>query len=78
MYQSGEEIKTGDRVLFHREAGYIELVASELTGESDNDWFIREYGGGIMIVERVAGRSFISADQIPECEDLEFVSRATA
>jgi len=29
-----------------------------------------------MILERVTGRTFIPADQIDDCEDLEFVSRA--
>jgi hypothetical protein len=76
-YQSGEEIKKGDRVLFHREPGQIELVALEL-GDPETDWFTQEYGGGVMILERVSGRTFIPADQIDECEDLEFVSRADA
>jgi len=77
-YQSGEEIKKGDRVLFHREHGQIDLVAAELTGEPENDWHMREHGGGIMILEGVQGHTFIPAGQISECEDLEFVSRADA
>jgi hypothetical protein len=76
-YQSGEEIKKGDRVLFHREPGQIELVAVEL-GDPETDWFMQEYGGGVMILERVSGRTFIPADQIDECKDLEFVSSADA
>ena len=74
-YQSGEEIKKGDHVLFHREPGRIELVAKEL-GDAETDWFIGEYGGDVMVLEGVAGRTFITADQLPEYEDLEFVSRA--
>lgn len=74
-YQSGEEIKKGDRVLFHGEPARIELVASE-PGDSETDWFIREYGGGVMILEGVAGRTFITANQLLDYEDLEFVSRA--
>lgn len=73
-YQSGEEIKRGDRVLFHREPGRIELVAYE-PGDPETDWFIQEYGGGVMILDGVAGSTFITADQLPECDDLEFVSR---
>jgi hypothetical protein len=76
-YQSGEEIKKGDRVLFHREPGQIEMVAVEL-GDPETDWFMQEYGGGVMILERVSGRTFIPADQIDECKDLEFVSSADA
>ena len=74
-YQSGEEIKKGDHVLFHREPGRIELVAYEL-GDAETDWFIQVYGGGVMVLERVSGRTFITADHLPECDDLEFVSRA--
>jgi hypothetical protein len=73
-YQSGEEIRKGDRVLFHREPGQIELVVSSL-GNPETDWFMQEYGGGVMILEGVSGRTFIPADRIEEWEDLEFVSR---
>ena len=74
-YQTGEEIRKGDRILFHREPGVIELVATEL-GDPEIDWYVKEYGGGVMIRERVMGRTFIPGDQIEETEDLEFVSRA--
>ena len=75
-YISGEEIKQGDRVLFHGEPGEIELVASE-PGDPGIDWFIQEYGGGITVVEpKVFGRAFIAAAQIDTTEDLEFVARA--
>jgi hypothetical protein len=76
-YQTGEEIQKGDCILFHREPGRIELVAAEL-GDPETDWYMQEYGGGVMILEEVAGRTFISADQIDECEDLEFVARTDA
>ena len=74
-YQSGEEIRKGDRVLFHGEPARVELVASEL-GDPETDWFVQEYGGGVMILEKVSGRTFVSADQLPNYEDLEFVERA--
>jgi len=76
-YQSGEEIKKGDRVLFHREPGLVEIVAVE-RGDPETNWFMQEYGGGVMILERVSGRTFIPVDQIDQCDDLEFVSRADA
>jgi hypothetical protein len=63
-------------VLFHHEPGQVELVAVQL-GDPETDWFMQEFGGGVMILDRVAGRTFIPADQIDEYEDLEFVSRAT-
>ncbi len=78
-YATGEEIKKGDRVLFHGDPGFVEFLATEPGPETD--WYIREYGGGIMIIDKVAGSTFVSADQISEYErlgDLEFVSRGDA
>ena len=74
-YQSGEEIKKGDRVMFHGLLGEIDLVATD-PNDPENSWYLEEFGGGIGINEPVSGRIFISADQIAECEDLEFVARA--
>ena len=75
-YRSGEEIKNGDCVLFHRQAAKVEFVASE-PGDPKTNWYLQEFGGGVMISElTVSGRTFIPASQIGEYEDLEFVSRA--
>jgi hypothetical protein len=76
-YLSGEEIIKGDRVLFHCGPGQVELIADAL-GNSETDWYVKEYGGGVMIIDAVAGRTFIPADQIDEYEDLEFVARLDA
>jgi hypothetical protein len=74
-YRSGEEIMVGDHVLFHRNPGRVELVASNPDGP-EAAWFVQEYGGGVMISDPVSsGRTFVSAKQIPDYEDLEFVSR---
>ena len=62
FYQSGEQIKRGDRVRLHGELGEIELVADPC-------------GGGVMVVEpRVFGRLFVPAP-VSQYDDLEFVSR---
>lgn len=74
-YQSGEEIKKGDRVLYHGGAGVIEFVATEL-GDPQTEWFAKEYAGGVMVRDQVAGPTFIDAGQIPDEEDLEFIARA--
>jgi len=72
-YQSGEEIKNGDLVLFHREEAKVEFVASD-PDDSAMAWYFQEYGGGVMIDDpNVSGRTFIPAGHL---EDLEFVSRA--
>jgi hypothetical protein len=75
-YRSGEEIRKGDRVLFHGNPAEIELVAS-VPNDPEAVWYLREFGGGVMVLDpMVSGRTFIPADQLGEGEDLEFVSRA--
>lgn len=76
-YQSGEEIKKDDRVLFHGEPGQVELVAVDVN-DSEQSWHVQEYGGGVMAREPVSGRTLIPADRLADYEDLEFVSRETA
>ncbi len=76
-YQSGEEIKKGDRVYFHEDPGEIEFVADPASREPETEWYINECGGGVMIVEpkpKAFGRVFISDTE--NAEDLIFVSRA--
>jgi hypothetical protein len=76
FYQSGEEIELRDRVLLHGEPGEIEVVADAT--DDPNDWPVKEYRGGVMIVEpKVFGRLFIPAP-VSQYDDLEFVSRRGA
>ena len=75
FYQSGEQIKRGDRVRLHGEPGEIEFVADP--ADDPSDWFVKEYGGGVMIAEpKVFGSLFINAP-VSQYEDLEFVSRGS-
>ena len=76
-YQSGQEIMVGDSVLFHGKPAEIELVVEPSSTDPAHEWYIREFGGGVGLREAKLGRTFISADQLPETEDLEFVSRRT-
>jgi hypothetical protein len=72
FYQSGEEIKKGDRVLLHGEPAEIEFVAD--SADNPDDWYVVEYGGGVMIIEpKFFGSLFVSDPQ--DYEDLCFVSR---
>jgi hypothetical protein len=74
-YQSGEEIKKGDRVLFHGEPGEIEFVADVLIGDPAMDWYVKEHGGGVMVIEpQYFGQAFLTETQTED--DLVFVSRA--
>jgi hypothetical protein len=75
-YRCGQEIKKGDRVLFHRNPAQIEFVASD-PKDPELAWYVSQYGGGVGILDpAVSGRTFIAAHQISEYEDLEFVSRS--
>jgi hypothetical protein len=72
FYSSGEEIRQGDRVLIHGEAGKIELIADP--AENPDDRYVKEHGGGIMVLElKVFGRVFITDPETDE--QLTFVSR---
>ncbi|HTU35464.1 MAG TPA: hypothetical protein VMF66_16795 [Candidatus Acidoferrum sp.] len=78
-YQSGEEIMQGDLVTYHGGNGEVELLADPQSENlsKEQTWFVEEYGGGIMIRgPKVYGRVFIGAAQIPDNEDLVFVSRS--
>lgn len=74
-YRSGEVIRKGDLVLFDQNPATIELVACD-SHDPEQSWYVEEFGGGIMILDpNVSGRTFISAEQIQDYEDLQFVSR---
>ena len=73
FYESGEEIKAGDRVTYWGQAAEIELVADD----EEQKWYGREEGGGVMIVElapqKLFGRIVLHAPHTEE--DLVFVAR---
>lgn len=81
VYQSGETIMHGDRVLYCGNPGEIEFVIDPRGNAEDRqaeyDWYMEAHGGGVMILEpKVFGRVFI-VTPVDDDEDLVFVSRAT-
>src|SRR5512146_760881 len=75
-YKAGQEIMVGDLAFFSGEAAEIELVAEPSSTDPEHEWYVKEFGGGVMVLEpKRFGRAFIHADQLPEEEDLEFVAR---
>jgi hypothetical protein len=44
LYASGEEIQSGDRVVYHGEGGHIEFVAK--LGDPDTGWYVEQFGSG--------------------------------
>ena len=75
IYQSGSEIRKGDRVLLHGDAGEVEFV---LDGENNpEDWPVEQFGRGIMIAApKSFGSLFLAEAELADNEDLKFVSRA--
>jgi hypothetical protein len=60
-YQSGEEAQVGDCIKYHGEVGQVELVATELTGNPEIDWYVQEYPpGSILIFAENFGQFFCS------------------
>ena len=74
-YKSGEEIRTGDRALFHGEPAEIAFVVERLTGDPAMDWYMSEQGPGIMVLEpKRFGHVFVRSTE--NREDLRLVARA--
>ena len=69
-YPTGEEIRSGDRVLYHGESGQVDFVAER--GNPETAWYVEQFGGGCMILVPTFGCVFVSKAD----EDLEFVGRA--
>jgi len=76
-YRSGEAIRKGDRIRFHGNAAEIELVADPEGDDPESEWYVKEFGGGVLIADpSVSGRTFIDKDSLANHEDLEFVARS--
>ena len=74
-YQTGDEIRRGDRVTYGGNAGSIGLVVEGPTGDPEADWLFENHGAGIMVVEPTTfGRVYLHAPH--DEEDLLFVARA--
>jgi hypothetical protein len=77
-YQSGEEIRQGDRVEYAGHAAIIEYVADGTSSESEAGWNLEANGAGVMVVELqpvLFGRLYLTQPEL--ADDLLFVSRAT-
>jgi hypothetical protein len=70
-YQSGEEVRAGDRIIYGGSPGLVEFVA-ELE-DIDTAWYVEQFGGGCMLLTHSMGHVFI--DKPENDEDLELVSR---
>jgi hypothetical protein len=77
-YKSGEEIRPADRIRLDGHPGKVEFVVAEPTGDPAMDWYLEEFGGGVMLIDDEMGNIFVDRECL-EQEDaggLELVSRA--
>ena len=73
-YESGEEVRKGDRIIYHGEPGKIEFVVSEAVGNPSMDWYVQQFpGGGFMLSAASFGDVFLTESDIDE--DLHFIAR---
>jgi hypothetical protein len=75
QYNSGEEVRQGDRITLHGEPGEIEVVADSLASDPVALWHLQENGQGALIHEpKVFGQVFIDPESC-DWQCLCFVSR---
>ena len=75
LYLTGEDIQEGDKILYDGLSGEVEVVADPAFPKGEIDWYVDEFGGGILVAEpSVFGRVFVRLEDIPE--DV-FVARKT-
>jgi hypothetical protein len=80
-YRSGEEIRKGDRVPFHRNVAEVQLVSCD-PNDPDPEvvWHIKEYGTGVLISDPiVSGRTLSRRTNLTNTRtwSLSLVSKAT-
>lgn len=75
-HQSNEEIRRGDKVLYHGEPGEIQFVVEQLTGDAEKDWLMSEFGPGAMVLEPKFYKEGTFVTDTENAEDLILVSRS--
>jgi hypothetical protein len=73
-YQSGEEIRRGDRILHAELAGQIDFIADPSVTDPATSWYVKEFGAGVKVLEPTVHGSVFVRDPC-ENDELEFVSR---
>lgn len=73
-YQSGEPVKSGDKITYHGESGEVEFVVAGKVGNPDIDGYVEKFpGGGVMVVTEGFGSVFLTEPDADE--DLHLVAR---
>lgn len=74
-YQSGENIHTGDKILYAGQPGEVKFIVEKLTGDPEKDWLMNEYGPGVMVLEPKFYENGTFVSNTEDAEDLVFVTR---
>lgn len=45
FYETGEKVRTGDRIRFHLEPGRIGFVVEPDDKDPEKQWYVQEFGG---------------------------------
>ena len=65
LYSTGEDIQEGDKILYDGLSGEVEVVADPAFPKGETDWYVDEFGGGILVAEpTVFGRVFVRLEDI--------------
>jgi hypothetical protein len=72
LYQSGEEVRPGDTIVYAGSPGHVEFVVEAAIGDPAIDWYLTQSPGGGFMIKIAAMRSVFIDDAD---EDLDFVSR---
>jgi hypothetical protein len=77
-YAAGDEIRSGDRIVFRGDEGRVEFVVVD--GDSPKAWYFQEYGFSVMLDVDGMGSVLVHYDALVNptcgCEPLRLVSRA--
>ena len=74
-YHTGEDVRPGDTVTHLGHPGQVEFVANPSSPTPETEWFIEEFGGGVMVEDSKIGSVFISVESMQDPGDLVFVAR---
>lgn len=73
-YASGDVVQPGDYIRYRGQDGRIEFVASGESGEATTDWYVTEFGGGVMVSIANFGSIFLPGTEIDA--EVELLERA--
>jgi hypothetical protein len=72
-YQTGDNVREGDKIVFQGEPGQVEFVASASSGTPEQKRYAEQHPKGILITTAKGSSIFLTNDH--DVKDLVFISR---